>query len=544
MATSTILRGTMLLTAATFLSKLLGMLYVIPFNHLVGETGGALFYYAYNPYNILLSISTIGVPLAVSKFVSKYNSLGDYETGRRMFKSGMLIMLITGFVAFLLLYLSADLMAKLILARADNPKGNSAEDIAMVIRMVSFALIIVPAMSIVRGFFQGYQSMGPTAISQVVEQIVRIIFLLSAAFVIVNVFNGSISTAVGYATFAAFVGAVASCIVLFLYWRRRKTYLDRQLQQQTHTHDIPTRDLFKELFQYAGPFVLVGIATPLYQQVDVFTFNNAMDAIGLKDISEFALGSVNFYSHKLVIIPVTIATGLSLAMLPAITKSFTEGKKSQMFYQMNQSFQIVMLFVLPAVVGLSLLSNEAYGALFDLNRIDLTSNLLAWYAPVGLFYGLFAVSSSVLQGINQQKFAVVSLSAGLLIKIILNVPLIHLFEAKGAIFGTFLAVFTAVLLNIWRIIVSVEFPMRELIKRTMLIVIFTTIMAISVLLTKWGLSPFLFYRDGQMEALVVLIISITVGAGIYLWLSYSSTLLERVLGSRVRVLDKFLRRTR
>src|SRR5690625_763007 len=93
---SNIMRGTMLLTGASFLSKFLGMIYVIPFQELVGPAGGALFAYGYTPYNIFISLSTIGVPMAVSKFVSKYNSLGDYETGIRMFKAGMSLMSITG----------------------------------------------------------------------------------------------------------------------------------------------------------------------------------------------------------------------------------------------------------------------------------------------------------------------------------------------------------------------------------------------------------------------------------------------------------------
>src|SRR5699024_9537499 len=127
-----------------------------------------------------LSISTVGVPLAVSKFVSKYNSLEDYKTGFRMFKAGMLLMLGTGFLAFLTLFFSAEFLAGQMITSKEV--GDIAvEDVTMVLRMVSFALLIIPAISIVRGFFQGYQSMGPTAISQVVEQIVRIIFLLIAS---------------------------------------------------------------------------------------------------------------------------------------------------------------------------------------------------------------------------------------------------------------------------------------------------------------------------------------------------------------------------
>lgn len=541
MATSSILRGTMVLTAATFLSKILGMIYVIPFENLVGEQGSALFLYAYNPYNILLSISTVGVPLAVSKFVSKYNSLGDFETGRRMFKAGIYLMAATGFLAFIILFFSAEFLATRSIA--EDSTGNSVNDVKMVIQMVSFALILVPGMSIVRGFFQGYESMGPTALSQVVEQIVRIVFLLVSVYIILHVLGGSIPLAVGFATFAAFIGAIASCVVLYIYWRKRKIHLNRQLSQQKVFSEIPIQDLFKELFRYAGPFVLVGIATPLYQLVDQFTFNRTMATIGLEDISEIAYASINFLGHKLVIIPVTIAIGLSLAMLPAITKSFTEKKQKQMFGQMNQSFQIVILFVLPAVVGLSVLSHEAYGALYGIETINISGPLLAWYAPVALFFAMFTVSSSVLQGINQQRFAVISLSVGLLLKIFLNVPLIQTFGAKGAIFGTFIAVVSAVALNLWRIKVSVAFPFKQLIKRSALIGIFTVFMAIAVFLTKLFLGLFITYQDGRFEAVIVLLVGVFIGASVYLWLGYQSTLLERVLGNRVRIIERFLKRS-
>src|SRR5699024_9163845 len=307
---------------ATFLSKFLGMIYVIPFNELVGAKGGALFNFAYTPYNILISISTIGVPLAVSKFVSKYNALGDYYTGLRMFKAGIVLMLGTGFLAFLSLFFGADFLASKIIS-AENPDGITVAEVSMVIKMVSFALIVIPAMSIVRGFFQGHQSMGPTAVSQVVEQIVRIVFLLTAAFVVLNVYNGTIATAVGFATFAAFVGALGSCVVLALYWKKRKSHIHSLIAHQKETHDFSTKELFVELFTYAGPFVLVGLATPLYQLIDQFTFERAMIAAGLEDVWVVSFAAINFYGHKLVIIPVTIATGLSLAILPALTKSFT-----------------------------------------------------------------------------------------------------------------------------------------------------------------------------------------------------------------------------
>lgn len=538
---SNIVRGTMLLTIATFISKFLGMIYVIPFNELVGETGGALFNFAYTPYNILISISTIGVPLAVSKFVSKYNALGDYYTGMRMFRAGILIMLGTGFIAFLLLFFGADFIASKNIS-SETSGDISADDIAMVIRMVSFALIIIPAMSIVRGFFQGHQSMGPTAVSQVVEQIVRIVFLLTAALLVMNVYNGTVATAVGYATFAAFIGAIASCIVLAMYWYRRKQHFNTLIANQTSTYDLSYKELFIELFTYAGPFVLVGLATPLYQLIDQFTFAKGMLAAGLEDLWVISFAAINFYGHKLVIIPVTIATGLSLAILPAITKSFTNRDQATMNTQINQAFQIILVLVVPAAVGLMALSDVAYGSLYKLDNIHITGPLLAWSAPLSLLFAIFMVSSSVLQGINEQRFAVVSLSAGLLFKVLLNTQFIHMFGAKGAIFGTMAAVGIASICNLWRIKQSIHFSFKQTLKRGALVTLFSGAMFLVIMAVKFGASFFLAYQEQRMAAVIVLILGVSIGGLVYLWLAYQSTLLERTFGERVRKLERFIKK--
>ena len=103
-------------------------------------------------------------------------------------------------------------------------------------------------MSLSRGFFQGHQSMGPTAVSQVVEQIVRIVFLLGGAYVVLKMMDGDIVTAASVSTFAAFVGAIGGLIVIFWYWRKRKPYLDDLLLQDKGTVQISLKDMYKEIF--------------------------------------------------------------------------------------------------------------------------------------------------------------------------------------------------------------------------------------------------------------------------------------------------------
>lgn len=539
---SNIVRGTMLLTGALFLSKFLGMIYVIPFKTLVGDAGGTLFNAAYTPYNIFLSFSTVGVPLAVSKFVSKYNTLGDYRTGMRMFRSGILLMFVMGLVSFVIMFFSADWLAGIFIS-SEDAKQVSVTDVALVIRLISFALLVIPAMSIVRGFFQGYQSMGPTAVSQVVEQIVRISFILGGAFVILYVLNGTIVAAVGFATFSALIGALASAVVLFIYWQKRKNNIKDKIDQQRVSHHVPLKHLFQELFRYAGPFVLVGLATSLYQMVDLFTFERAMLQVGFSEqewLTSYA--AFNFYGHKLVIIPGTLATGLSLAILPALTASFVENKRKELTQQLNQALQIILVLVVPAVCGLSILADVAYGSLFGLEDIDMTGSILRWYAPVGLFFALFTVSASILQSVSEQRFAVFSLLGGLLIKILFNIPLMHAFGAKGAIIATGLAAGIAAFLNLWRIKTSIQFDFKQTIKRGILVLIFVGFMYVAILVVKGILGIFLDYDESRIAAIITLISSVIVGGGVYLWFGYHSTLLEKTLGNRIRVLDRFFKK--
>ncbi|PAE06216.1 cell division protein [Terribacillus saccharophilus] len=542
---STMIRGTLLLTAATFLSKLLGIIYVIPFNALVGASGGALFNFAYTPYNILISISTIGIPLGVSKFVSKYNGLGDYRTSQRVFKTGFTIMGVTGVAAFLIMYFGADLIAQW--SVGDGKSGFTTDTVAYVIKLVSFANLIIPAMSIVRGFFQGNQSMGPSAISTVVEQIARIVFLLLSVYLALHAFNQNIAVAVGYATFAAFVGALASCAVLYVYWRARKPHLEQRMIQQTvRPAAMSDKTIIKELLSYAGPFVVTGIATSLYQFIDQFTMPRALEAIGQGNVAVDIFGVINFYGQKIITIPMTLSIGLSLAAVPAITRAFFSDDRKLYLQQINQSLQIVLFLIFPASIGIALLGSEAYTAFYGTEAVlnpDIgAGTLMVWYAPVALLFALFTTTSSILQGINEQRFSVISLTAGLLVKIFFNIPLIHAFGAEGAIFGTALAVGIATVLNFLKMKHVLKFPVRQLAKRTILIVIFTAIMSAVVLLTKYLLGFAITFRDGQIASAVIILVCAVVGGAVYMILSYKSTLLERVLGNRIGFLDRLLKR--
>lgn len=230
---SPFIRGTIFLTMATMISKMLGFIYVIPFTAMVGTSGYVLYTYAYRPYTIMLSIATMGLPLAVSKMVSKYDQLNDYHTVKRVLKSGIVFMFIMGVISCFTLYMLAPHLAKLVIDGNDQT-GNSVGAVTTNIRIVSFALILVPVMSLLRGFFQGFQSMGPSALSVVVEQFFRVLTILIGSFVVLYVLKASVSLAVGISTFGAFMGAVGGLTVLSAYYMRRRRHLKKKEMASIH----------------------------------------------------------------------------------------------------------------------------------------------------------------------------------------------------------------------------------------------------------------------------------------------------------------------
>ncbi|WP_299089258.1 polysaccharide biosynthesis protein [uncultured Metabacillus sp.] len=536
-----LIRGTFVLTLGTYLSRILGMIYLIPFAAMVPEEGAALYQTGYAQYTIFLSIATAGFPAAVSKFVSKYNAIGDYQTSRRMFKAGIMVMLLTGFLAFAILYMCAPFFAKG--ALADNEISNiTVDDAILVIRMVSLALIVVPLMSLIRGFFQGHQSMGPTAVSQVIEQIVRIVFLLAATFLIINVLKGSFVLAVGYATFAAFVGAIGGLLVLFFYWIRRKHTLLAMQANKVETKALPLGAMFKEVFRYAGPFVFVGLAIPIYNYIDTSSFNRAMFAAGKDEtytINMFAV--LLLYVPKLVMIPVSLATAFGLTLIPSITESFTQNNRSLLHRQIDQTLQMIMLLVIPAVVGLSVLAGPAYNVFYAGSSEEIGKTILMWYAPVALLFSLFTVNAAILQGLNKQKLAVISLVIGIIVKLALNTTLIQMFEGIGSILATAAGYIVSLIYGFAMIKRHSGISFRLLVKRTILILILSTFMGLVLSVLQSLLGVMINYQDGRMQSVIVAVIAVAIGGFVYLYLAYRSHLLEKILGNR---LNRFFRKRR
>ena len=498
----------------------------------------------------MIAISTAGIPVAVSKFIAKYNALGEYGTSQRLFRQGMKLMLVTGVVAFLLLFFSAPWLSELMVRNSENNQ-QYIDSLTLVTRSVSFALLLIPAMSMVRGYFQGHQDMAPTAISQVIEQIVRIMFLLSGTMLVLFVFsdsalvrpladslggtaavattelNGLKVLAVTIATFSAFIGAIGSIVVLAMYWRKRKD-IHRQTDNPAGTPVRSMKSLLLELLSYSIPIVMVGLSTPLYQFVDQLTMVNTLLNSG-KSVAEAtsAFGFLTGNAHKIVLIPVSIAASVSMATIPLVTKSFTHGDLNKVRNQVNHIFQVSFFVTIPAVIGLVALAEPLFGTLFPGDREGWV--YLLHYAPSAFFLAYYSVAAAILQGINRQYFTIFATAMGLITKAVLNVPFVYALGGIGAGYATIVGYIVAIILMVWKIQRALHFPYKQLLRRTMLMFAMGGAMFIAVY---GSLFVTLMNEPSWGNDIVATIVGFGIGLVVYGYLGWRSHLAGKLLGKR------------
>lgn len=534
---SSLMKGTAILTIGLFLSKLLGLIYIFPFYAIVGEENIGLYNYAYIPYNIMLSIAISGLPIAVSKFVSKYNALGDYDAGRRLVKTGASLMVLTGIISFVLMNVLATPIANIVIA--DDEQSFSVEQVANVIKWVSYALIVVPFMSLVRGYLQGYGHFMPTSISQLIEQIARIIFLLGGSFIVVKVMGGDPISAVYLSVFAAFIGALGGLVGLLYYWKKLRPEIMAVQKHAPKEQQLPYGKMYKEIFKYSLPVVFVGLGSSLFQLVDLLTFNRAMIAGGvLPKVTDTYFTMLNFLTHKIVMIPVMLATGFSMAIIPAITKHYTQNKMLEVRAAMDKTYQVLLFITVPATIGISILAKDLYH--FFYSQSDMGTQVLGHYAPVAILFALFTVTAAILQGVDYQKWVVFSLVTGVVVKAVLNIPLIKIWSVDGAIVATALGYGATIIINIYVIKKATSYKAKIVMRRILLIMMITAIMAVTV----WGTNLALYAiapADTKVLALLYSMICAIVGVVVYGGISYKLGLAQLLLGDK---LDKILKKLR
>lgn len=332
--------------------------------------------------------------------------------------------------------------------------------------------------------------MGPSAISTVVEQLTRVLFILAGVVISLKLLNISIKYAVGIAAFGAFIGGIAGlAVLLFFFWKRKRLLL-KPRNEITIQNDTSVMSIFKEMITYSIPFVIMGLSLPIYQNIDTYTINAVLRSNGYVQGEEEIVNAVIGLAQILVLIPVSITTGLSVSIIPNITKSFVQNNFDLLKEQMGHSLLVLTFIIMPASLGIFVLAEPLYQLLLAGNSPVLGGQILKFYAPAAIFIAFYGVTSSILQAINQQKKLIIGLFIGIIIKVILNYTLPSIFLEKGFILATYFGYFASLTFNILIIRKTIGLKRLKIKYRLVSIFVSALIMAICVNFLKEVLEEF------------------------------------------------------
>lgn len=404
-----------ILAAASILVRFIGLLYRIPMANIIGDEGNGIYSAAYEIYNILLIISCYGLPMAVSKMVSSRHAMANYKGAKRIFRCSMLLGMITAGAAACFVFFGADWLEK------NFYSGYTG--IAIPLRILAPTIFIVAIAGVLRGFFQGYGNMIPTATSQLIEQIVNAIVSVFAAYLLMQAFSDSFRcSAWGAAggTLGTCLGALSALIILaFLYIKRRPAGIQRENACEDRETDT-LKNTYRLIFATTIPIILSQTVYQLSGIVDVTLFSNLMELKG--HTAQVISVSQGIYSTKyrlLVSVPIAVSTAISSSMIPSLVVAFQNKMKQTVHSQISLTVKFNMIIAFPCAAGLSVLGEPVIHMLFP-SADALTGGRMMLFGSVCIiFYALSTVTSGVLQSIDRMVLPVLHSLISLGIHIVL-----------------------------------------------------------------------------------------------------------------------------
>ena len=527
------LRGTVWLTASNFISRLLGAAYIIPWYIWMGKHGAeanGLFTMGYNIYAWFLLISTAGVPVAVAKQVAKYNTKGQEEHSFAMIRGFLKFMSLLGLIFAIIMYVLSPVFANL---------SGGGKDLIPVMQSLSWAVLIFPSMSVIRGFFQGHNNLKPYAISQIAEQVIRVIWMLLTAYFIMKVGSGDYVEAVTQSTFAAFIGMGASLLVL-VYYLWKTGLLQHIIHRPESDSEIDTKALLWDTIREAIPFIVTGSAIQLFQIIDQMTYSNVMSWFTNFSRSEL-LVQFSYFSanpNKITMILIAVATSIGGVGIPLLTENYVKGDFRAAGKLVQDNLTMLVAFLLPATIGAVAIAEPLYTVFYGKpDSLALGLFILAMLQTVIL--GLYTVLSPMIQALFQNRKAILYFGYGVLVKLILQVPFIYLFKAYGPLLSTTIGLMIPIVLMYKEIHLVTQFNRKTVFKRSLLTAILTLIMLLVVLLSAFILG-FVIKPNGRVTSMIYVALIGGVGIIVYGGLGLRLRFLDRFIGSKAASLrDKF-----
>ena len=530
MKKNSFIEGALISTIGIVLCKLLGIIYVIPFRAIIGTKGAVLYSYAYTIYAVFASLSSTGIPSAMSKAVSEYNTLGYYDAQERAYKIGKYLIVIIGIICFLILFTFAPNIAYLIIG--DIEGGNSISDITFVIRVISTALLFIPILSVSKGYFLGHRMMVVPAIANVLEQLIRVIVIVGGSFLTLKVFNLSITTAVGVATFGATLGALSAYLYVIYKINKNRSLLIKNEKIKEAEKKLTNKIIFKRIVIYSLPFILIEVVRSIYNTVDVFTVVRGLVSIGYDvNISENILSIITTWGAKLNQIILALTFGLTSSIIPNVVSSATLNNYKDVSKKINEAIKIIFFISLPMTLGICFLSSSVWTLFYGFD--ELSVSVFKFFILQTIINSFFYILIDTTNALNNPKTAILTLLGSFILKAILNIPMMYLLDFVGvdAYYGTIVTTMLVQLLStiylLYRLKKKYKINYKESIKPITKILLINGIMILSLSILRLFIGEFPHTR---FYSVLEIILYGVVGIVIYLILSIKNNLFNEVFG--------------
>ncbi|RIW29896.1 polysaccharide biosynthesis protein [Bacillus salacetis] len=420
--------GTFILTAAALITKILSAVYRIPFQNIVGDIGFYIYQQVYPFYGIALALSTYGFPVIISKMIAEQQEEKNEKGVRAVIHSSFLFLGVTGILWFLLIYFSAGSIASLM----GDPH------LEVLIELISVTFLLLPFISGLRGFYQGTGNMIPTAYSQVGEQLVRVITIISFSAVL---------TAKGYSLYMAGAGALFGsltggliCILILLafVWRDNTRMFFPVRLMANH------KEIWLRLLKHGTAICVSGMLLVLLQLIDALNVYSLLLKSGVSDDVAKQLKGIYDRGQPFIQLGTVVSTSLSLTLVPLITTAFRKGDKLEMNEKIRLALKIGSLAGFAAALGLINIIEPTNKMLF---QNSLGSDVIAVFCISILFSSIILTVSGILQGMELIYFPALTILGGLAVKFMLNILFVSRYGTMGASVSTViaLAVMTIVL---------------------------------------------------------------------------------------------------
>ncbi len=437
MKKNSFVKGAIILIIFNLLGKILGAVYRIPLAKILGGVGMGKYQLVFPLYCLILTVSTSGIPVAISKLVAEFNGKGQFNESRKLLKISIVLLSVLSVIGTIIVIFGARLFA--------NIQGNESSYICYY--GIAPAILFVGVLSAFRGYFQGNLLMFPTAFSGLVEQIVKMIAGLYFA-------NKLIVYGTEFAVFGALIGTSISELCAFVFLLVYYLIYSKKHRKISDKSSLSFKYLSRQLINMSAPITLGGLISPITSMVDSLLVVNILMFTGFtSETATMMLGLQAGIVEPLVNIPTILSISIATALLPSVSKINGENSKEEVKNLVEKAIQIslslsIVFFICFVIFGRQILT-FLYGSSLGVGELNLAVKLLFLGSVNIIFLSLVQVLSSVLQGLNHQKYPVKTLLIGCAIKIVLDVCLISVkrLNIMGAVISGGVCYFVVMLLN-------------------------------------------------------------------------------------------------